>query len=76
MGTNIVRQAAASGSPTVDSNPGESGLGFLMQGFLERSNVEMSRELIDLHEACRQYDAVLQALTATGVVGYSGSPDK
>ena len=75
MGTNIVCQAAASGSPTVDSNPGESGLGFLMQGFLERSNVELSGELSDLYDARRQYDAVLQAF-ATGVAGVTGSPDK
>ncbi len=47
VGTNIVRQTSASGAPTVDSAPGQSGLGFLKQGFIERSNVQMSRELVD-----------------------------
>jgi flagellar basal-body rod protein FlgG len=61
IGTNIVRQTSASGAPTVDSVPGSNGLGTLLQGCLERSNVDMSRELIDLFEARRQYDTVLQA---------------
>ena len=46
-----------------------------MQGCLEGSNVELSGELIDLYDARRQYDAVLQAF-ATSVAVDSGSPDK
>lgn len=76
VGTNIVRQISASGAPTVDSTPGENGLGFLKQGFIERSNVELTRELFDLYEARREYETVLQALLATGVVASVEHGDK
>jgi flagellar basal-body rod protein FlgG len=77
VGTNVVRQTAASGPPTVDGTPGENGLGFLTQGFIERSNVQMFNELIDLYQARREYQAGLHALLATGTVGFSPpSPGK
>jgi hypothetical protein len=40
-------QTAASGTAT-EGNPGTTGLGTILQGFLETSNVEPVRELVDL----------------------------
>ncbi len=65
VGTNIVRTTAASGQPTVDSNPGESGLGFLKQGFIERSNVQIVNELVNLIVAQRAYEVNSRAIQAS-----------
>ncbi len=65
VGTNIVRQTSASGAPTVDSNPGESGLGFLKQGFIERSNVQIVNELVNLIVAQRAYEVNSRAIQAS-----------
>lgn len=65
VGTNIVRQTSASGSPTVDSTPGENGLGFLKQGFIERSNVQIVNELVNLIVAQRAYEVNSRAIQAS-----------
>ena len=54
-GGNVFMATAASGVPIVGT-PGESGLGELQQNFLERSNVEVVSELVNLIVAQRAYE--------------------
>lgn len=54
-------QTDASGTPTVGA-PGRNGLGWLMQGFIERSNVQIQEELVRLHTARKQYRALARVL--------------
>jgi flagellar basal-body rod protein FlgG len=62
-GDNLLSETAASGSPTVGT-PGDSGLGLLEQGFLERSNVQMVHELVNLITAQRAYEINSRAIKA------------
>jgi flagellar basal-body rod protein FlgG len=64
-GTNILRQTDASGSPTIDGIPGENGLGSLTQGFIERSNVQIVNELVNLIVAQRAYEVNSRAIQAS-----------
>lgn len=54
-GANFFTETPSSG-PGVDLRPGETGAGFLQQGFLERSNVSVVDELIALIQAQRNYE--------------------
>lgn len=63
-GGNIVRQTDASGPPTVAS-PGENGLGSMLQGFIERSNVEIVNELVSLIVAQRAYEVNSRSIQAS-----------
>jgi flagellar basal-body rod protein FlgG len=54
-GGNLFRQTESSGAAT-QQTPGQSGAGFLRQGFLERSNVAVVDELISLIQAQRNYE--------------------
>ncbi len=65
VGSNVVRQTAASGPPTVDGTPGENGLGFTTQGFIERSNVQIVNELVNLIVAQRAYEVNSRAIQAS-----------
>jgi flagellar basal-body rod protein FlgG len=56
MGRNLFLQTSASGDP-VTSSPGESGAGTLLQGFLEQSNVNVVKEMIDLIVSQRAYES-------------------
>ncbi|MBW3539800.1 MAG: flagellar basal-body rod protein FlgG [Planctomycetes bacterium] len=60
-GRNLFSQTEASGPP-IESTPGQDGLGFLQQGFLERSNVEVVSELIQLITAQRAFEASQRAV--------------
>lgn len=53
----------ASGEPFFMS-PGEDGLGTIAQGFLERSNVEVVNEMIDLISSQRAYDVNQKVIQA------------
>ena len=74
IGQNLFLETAASGSPLVD-NPGSSGLGNVLQGSLEASNVNVVEELVNMIQAQRAYeitaksiqtvDEMLQFLTQT-----------
>ncbi|MBL4889009.1 MAG: flagellar basal-body rod protein FlgG [Candidatus Lindowbacteria bacterium] len=55
LGSNTFRETAASGAP-LTGNPGENGTGFVRQGFIEISNVNVAEELIDLIVAQRAYE--------------------
>lgn len=54
-GNNLLRQTDASGSPTTAS-PGTSGMGTIIQGSLESSNVDIVTEVTNLITAQRAYE--------------------
>jgi flagellar basal-body rod protein FlgG len=60
-GGNILRETPASGQPLVGP-PGESGTGKLAQRFIERSNVEVVTELVNLIIAQRAYEVNSRAI--------------
>lgn len=74
VGQNLYVETAASGPPIVD-DPGRAGLGTLLQGSLEASNVNVVEQLVDMIQAQRAYeitaksietvDQMLQFLTQT-----------
>ena len=54
-GGNLYRETEASGAAT-SGNPGEEGYGSILSKYLERSNVEMVSELVNLIQAQRGYE--------------------
>jgi flagellar basal-body rod protein FlgG len=62
-GENLLAETPASGQPKIGV-AGEDGLGSLRQGFLERSNVQMVRELVNLITAQRAYEINSRAIRA------------
>jgi len=62
-GRNLLRETPASGSPTI-STPGEQGVGEIIQGFLEGSNVETVTELVNLITAQRAYEVNSRGIRA------------
>jgi flagellar basal-body rod protein FlgG len=63
LGENLYVDTAASGQP-VTGTPGSQGVGTLRQGFLELSNVEPVRELIDLITTQRSFEMNSQVIEA------------
>jgi len=63
IGENLYSATASSGSAT-QATPGQQGLGVLRQGFLELSNVEPVRELIDLITTQRSFEMNSQVIEA------------
>ncbi len=56
IGDNLYRETAASGTP-IEGQPGAGeGFGLIRQGFLEDSNVDVIRELVDLIAAQRAFE--------------------
>jgi len=62
-GDNLLAETEASGTPTTGT-PGESGFGLIQSGFLEKSNVQMVSELINLITAQRAYEINSRAIRA------------
>ena len=54
-GSNLLTETPASGTPTT-GNPGASGFGSILQGFLETSNVNAVQEISNLISAQRAYE--------------------
>lgn len=54
-GGNLYAETAASGAPQTQT-PGTQGAGDLQQGYLEKSNVDVVSELVDLIRAQRTYE--------------------
>jgi flagellar basal-body rod protein FlgG len=54
-GRNLFAETASSGAPVI-ATPGQNGVGLTRQGFLERSNVDVVTELINLILAQRAYE--------------------
>jgi flagellar basal-body rod protein FlgG len=63
LGENLYVDTAASGTP-IQGNPGTQGIGVIRQGFLELSNVEPVRELIDLITTQRSFEMNSQVIEA------------
>jgi flagellar basal-body rod protein FlgG len=57
IGKNLYQPTDASGDPTVAAPGGQEGLGSLMQGYTEQSNVSIVEEFINLIVAQRAYEA-------------------
>jgi len=57
IGKNLYQPTDASGDPTVASPGGQEGLGTLLQGYTEQSNVSIVEEFINLITAQRAYEA-------------------
>jgi flagellar basal-body rod protein FlgG len=62
-GDNFYAETEASGSP-VTGTPGDNGFGTILAGFLEKSNVQMVSELINLITAQRAYEINSRAIKA------------
>ena len=54
-GQNLYRATEASGS-AISGTPGEEGFGSILSNYLEKSNVQMVNELINLITAQRGYE--------------------
>lgn len=57
IGNNLYLATDASGEPTVANPGGQEGLGTLLQGYQEQSNVSVVQEFINLIAAQRSYEA-------------------
>lgn len=55
-GRNLFAETTASGAP-INGTPGQQGLGTILQGFLERSNVSVVSEMVNLITAQRAYES-------------------
>ncbi|MCP5158869.1 MAG: flagellar basal-body rod protein FlgG [Gammaproteobacteria bacterium] len=64
VGENLFLESAASGAPQAD-NPGNNGLGYLMQGALETSNVNVVEEMVDMIETQRAYEMNSKVISST-----------
>ncbi|MHC4464780.1 MAG: flagellar basal-body rod protein FlgG [Planctomycetota bacterium] len=62
-GDNLLSETEASGTPTTGT-AGESGFGIIQSGFLEKSNVQMVTELVNLITAQRAYEINSRAIKA------------
>ena len=69
-GENLFLETASSGSPT-PGTPGQNGLGTLIQGALETSNVNVVEELVNMIETQRTYEVNSRAIeTADSMLQY------
>lgn len=57
VGRNLYLPTDASGDPTVGNPGGQEGIGTLLQGYLEQSNVSVVEEFINLIVSQRAYEA-------------------
>jgi flagellar basal-body rod protein FlgG len=57
LGSNLYEPTDASGTATVGNPGGQEGLGTLLQGYTEQSNVSIVQEFINLIVAQRAYEA-------------------
>lgn len=64
QGDNLYRPTNASGEPLA-GKPGQDGMGSLVQGFTEGSNVKMVDEMVNLMVAQRAYEASVKVVQAS-----------
>lgn len=64
VGENLFRESVASGPPIVGT-PGEDERGYVMQGALETSNVNVVEELVNMIETQRAYEMNSKAISTT-----------
>lgn len=60
-GQNLYAESPASGQPN-SGTPGENGMGALMQGFVETSNVNVVQELVTMIQTQRAYEMNSKAI--------------
>lgn len=65
LGGNLYSPSPSSGDATANITPGASGTGELEQGFLERSNVDVIVELVNMITAQRAYEVNARAIRST-----------
>ncbi|MES2626061.1 MAG: flagellar basal-body rod protein FlgG [Pseudomonadota bacterium] len=63
-GGNLYLESSASGSPQAGT-PGQNGLGTLMQGYVEGSNVNVVEELVSMIETQRAYEMNSKAISTS-----------
>jgi len=63
MGKNLFLETDASGTP-VTGKPGENGLGTVLQGYLESSNVSVVQEMVNMIVGQRAYEANSKSIQA------------
>ncbi|MDD1621887.1 MAG: flagellar basal-body rod protein FlgG [Methylococcaceae bacterium] len=64
IGDNLFRETVASGAPIVGT-PSENELGYITQGALETSNVNVVEELVNMIETQRAYEMNSKAISTT-----------
>lgn len=64
IGNGIFLETEASGEAIIDT-PGKNGLGMIKQGFLEKSNVELSSELVKLLMIQKSYEINAKVIQTT-----------
>jgi flagellar basal-body rod protein FlgG len=64
LGGNLVVESASSGAPTAGT-PGLTGLGTLVQGSVEASNVNVVEEMVNMIETQRAYEMNSKAVETT-----------
>lgn len=57
IGQSLFQQTDASGAPVIGAPGGQDGMGTLMQGYLEQSNVSIVQEFVNLIVSQRAYEA-------------------
>ena len=63
IGQNLYQETEASGAAS-EGTPGNEGFGKLQQGFLESSNVDVVRQLVDMIETQRAYEVSSKSIKA------------
>ncbi len=70
IGANLFTETAASGAP-LQGTPGVAGMGGLIQGSVETSNVNIVEELVSMIETQRAYEISSKAISTTdGMLQY------
>ncbi len=64
IGNNLFEPTDASGDPTVANPGGQEGLGTLLQGYIENSNVSVVQEFINMIVSQRAYEADTKVVKA------------
>ena len=57
LGGNLYQPTTASGDPVLDNPGGSQGMGSLLQGYTEQSNVSVVDEIVNLIVSQRAYEA-------------------
>ena len=60
-GQNLYTETAASGAPTTGA-PGSTGMGSVLQGYVESSNVNVVQELVNMIQTQRAYEMNSKAI--------------
>lgn len=73
VGRNLYRVTPASGDP-IEGNPGTDSFGTISQGFLEQSNVDVVKEMVDMIVTQRAYELNSKTVqTADSMLGLANN---